>query len=999
MKSSWKKIFVVGFGTIGTYAVAQVFAKKKAEDESIDDDNPYLTSVAPAERIIGIYEGRVKTALDKIVSFGGLLVFSPVFAIISLAILIDDPGPVFFTQKRIGKDKHYVKIHKFRSMAVSTPHDIPTHKLVNPEKYITKVGRVLRKTSLDELPQIWDIFRGRMSVIGPRPALWNQDDLVRERDKYGANSVMPGLTGLAQINGRDELEIPDKAMLDGEYVAILKNGGIKAFWQDVSCFFGTVSSVLKHEGVVEGGTGTIRKIETPTAKEAGFEDYGHLKHFSIDKFAYKKVLITGEGSYIGESFKNYCDANYQNIECEIVDMVGGSWRNEDFSGYDTVFHVAGIAHADVGKISLAEQEEYYNINTNLAIECCEKCKKSGVKQFIFMSSMIVYGGKEYIDEKTIPSPSNFYGNSKWIADRMVRDMASNNFHVAVLRPPMVYGRGSKGNYSLLSRLAKLTPIFPDVENKRSMLYIENLCEFVALLSLSGEGGIYFPQNAEYSNTSKLVKTIGNIAHSTVKLNRLLSLTVFLASHIPGKIKNLTGKAFESSYYNQKLSRYEGMDYQKVSLEESINRVEGVDIALYSNDSHCEENMETDKKRHILLISQYFYPETFRVNDLAVEWVKRGYKVTVLTGIPNYPTGRFFDGYGYKQKRKEIWNGVEIIRIPLIPRGNSSNKLLNAGGMVANYLSFVISGKRWVKKNNIGADLVFTVEVSPMTQALIGVWYGERYHVPTYLNVQDLWPENIEAITGIHNKMLLGPINKIVDKIYRETDEIFATSPRFVEAIVNRKFSVDQKKVHYWPQYAEEFYRPMERGKIDGISDDDKSFKIAFTGNIGIAQGLEVLPKAAELLKEENVKFIIVGNGRYQSEFEKQIDELGVGNMFIMIPRVQAERVPEILSVCDAGFISFNRTPLWEMTIPAKLQSYIACGKAIIASASGETKRIVEEAECGICCELGNAVALADGIRELIKTDHAAMGKRARRYFDIHFNKKKLMDEMDQYIKG
>lgn len=404
-------------------------------------------------------------------------------------------------------------------------------------------------------------------------------------------------------------------------------------------------------------------------------------------------------------------------------------------------------------------------------------------------------------------------------------------------------------------------------------------------------------------------------------------------------------------------------------------------------------------KHILLISQYFYPETFRVNDMACEWVKRGYKVTVLTGIPNYPMGKYFDGYDRKHRTRETWNGVNIIRIPLVARGNSSNKLLNAVGMAANYFSFVRSGKKWVRSKEaaeLHADLVFTVEVSPMTQAMIGVWYGQRYNVPTYLYVQDLWPENVETVTGIHNRAIIGPIDRMVDKIYRETGTIFTTSPSFVKAIVERRVPVDKNKVHYWPQYAEEFYRPLPPQYIKEIPNDD-NYKIAFTGNIGTAQGLDVLPKAAELLRDESIMFVIVGDGRYQSEFERQIDEKGVRNKFIMIPRVPAEQVPVILSGCDAGFISFNKTPLWENTIPAKLQSYIACGKAIIASASGETKRVIEEAGCGVCCEIGNAEALANGIRQLMKLDTRELGKRSREYFEAHFDKKKLMDEMEEFI--
>lgn len=404
-------------------------------------------------------------------------------------------------------------------------------------------------------------------------------------------------------------------------------------------------------------------------------------------------------------------------------------------------------------------------------------------------------------------------------------------------------------------------------------------------------------------------------------------------------------------------------------------------------------------KHILLISQYFYPETFRVNDMACEWVKRGYKVTVLTGIPNYPMGKYFDGYDRKHRTREQWNGVNIIRIPLMARGNSSNKLINAAGMAANYFSFINSGKKWVKSKeatDLHADLVFTFEVSPMTQALIGIWYGKRYNVPTYLYVQDLWPENVETVTGIHNRLIIGPIDRMVDKIYRETGTIFTTSPSFVEAIVNRAKPVDRNKVFYWPQYAEEFYKPMNKQSVDEIPDDD-SFKIAFTGNIGTAQGLEVLPKAALLLKSENVKFVIVGDGRYQPEFERQINELDVRDKFIMVPRVPAEKIPEILSVCDAGFISFNETPLWMKTIPAKLQSYMACGKAIIASASGETKRVIEESGCGVCCEIGNAEAIVNGIRVLNKSDIKLLGNKARQYFEYKFNKKLLMDEMDQFF--
>ena len=187
-------------------------------EENADGVKGHLKAVGDTDYHAGIYDKYVKRAIDMVLSFMGLLVLSPFFAGIAIAIKIDDPGPVLFTQKRLGQNKKYFKLHKFRSMKMSTPHDVPTHMLENPEQYITNVGKFLRAHSLDELPQIWDIFIGNMSIIGPRPGLWNQDVLTAERDKYGANDVKPGLTGWAQINGRDELEISVKARLDGEYV-------------------------------------------------------------------------------------------------------------------------------------------------------------------------------------------------------------------------------------------------------------------------------------------------------------------------------------------------------------------------------------------------------------------------------------------------------------------------------------------------------------------------------------------------------------------------------------------------------------------------------------------------------------------------------------------------------------------------------------------------------------------------------------------------------------
>lgn len=253
-KHTFLKCAAFLFGTYAAMKTAAVIQNKKQDKEY--DNHPVLN-----EKPKTSYEKTGKKILDQILSFGGLIILSPVLLAISAAVYIDDPGPVLFTQKRVGVGKTHFKLHKFRSMKMATPHDTPTHLLENPEQYITRVGKILRKYSLDELPQIWDIFAGNLSVIGPRPALWNQDDLIAERDKYNANDVVPGLTGWAQINGRDELEIPVKAKLDGDYVKELRRDSRSGFLMDVKCFFGTLFSVAKAEGVVEGGTGEMHKQE------------------------------------------------------------------------------------------------------------------------------------------------------------------------------------------------------------------------------------------------------------------------------------------------------------------------------------------------------------------------------------------------------------------------------------------------------------------------------------------------------------------------------------------------------------------------------------------------------------------------------------------------------------------------------------------------------------------------------------------------------------------
>lgn len=285
----------------------------------------------------------------------------------------------------------------------------------------------------------------------------------------------------------------------------------------------------------------------------------------------KRVLITGANSYIGTSFEKYINEHFSDrYEVDTVDMIDGLWRDKSFSEYDTVYHVAGIAHSDSGKISAEKEKLYRSVNTDLTIETAKKAKADGVKQFIFMSSAIVYGdsapiGKEKIITKDTPvNPANCYGDSKVQAENGIKLLEDEKFKVVILRPPMIYGKGSKGNFPILEKFALKMPVFPKVQNQRSMLYIGNLVEFVRLMIENDESGTFWPQNSEYSNTSEVVKMIAEANGKKVVLIPGFEWVLKLISHFT----QIVNKAFGNLSYDQTMSEYKD-DYWHYSLADSI----------------------------------------------------------------------------------------------------------------------------------------------------------------------------------------------------------------------------------------------------------------------------------------------------------------------------------------------------------------------------------------------------------------------------------------------
>lgn len=392
---------------------------------------------------------------------------------------------------------------------------------------------------------------------------------------------------------------------------------------------------------------------------------------------------------------------------------------------------------------------------------------------------------------------------------------------------------------------------------------------------------------------------------------------------------------------------------------------------------------------ILIITQYFYPETFRVNTLCTELVKRGHSVTVLTGYPQYPQGKIYDGYGFHKPYQTEWNGAKIERINVWPRGKTPI------GLLLNCYTFVREGRKWVKRCREKFDAVYVFEVSPVTVGLPAVSYKGKFGTPIYFNVQDLWPENVEIVLGIHNKLVIGVINKIVDRIYSASDKILCSSNSFVENIAGR--GVPKDKLVFWPQFCSE---PSFDKMSKPACYSDDYFNIVFTGNIGEAQGLDLLIDTAAKLKDSKIRWFLVGDGRARERLTRRVVESHLENIVSFIGKVSEDEANCYIYFADCAYLSFQSNKLFSMTLPAKLQSYMACGTPIIAAASGESARVVNEAECGFVCEQDVDKLSEMLLQKVLKSDDLLQKRiNARQYFLQNFNMEILLRQLENLMQN
>lgn len=403
----------------------------------------------------------------------------------------------------------------------------------------------------------------------------------------------------------------------------------------------------------------------------------------------------------------------------------------------------------------------------------------------------------------------------------------------------------------------------------------------------------------------------------------------------------------------------------------------------------------DNKKHILFISQYFFPETFRGNDVAFHLAEEGHDVHVVTGIPNYPAGKFYPGYGLFKKRHEVVKGVRVTRLPIIPRGNN-NKLM----LMLNYFSYFIVGWIYIFFHALfhKYDMVFCQELSPVMGSSPAVLYKRLSHVPLYTWVLDLWPESLTAAGGINNKHVLNFFNKFVASVYKHSDKILTSSKSFDQSIL--EYGDYRDKIVYYPQWGDgvgttDLPIDFEMPKIP------EGFKIMFAGAVGESHGFECNMHAALLTKEhKDIKWIIVGDGRKLDWVKQFIKDNGLEDTVFTLGRFPSATMPLFFEKADVMLVSLKDSPLFNLYAPAKISSYMASGRPIIACLNGEGKQVIQDAACGWNVKAGDAEGLAKLVIELSQMDKSILankGAAGKAYYDEHFDKEKCLRKLNDIM--
>lgn len=399
---------------------------------------------------------------------------------------------------------------------------------------------------------------------------------------------------------------------------------------------------------------------------------------------------------------------------------------------------------------------------------------------------------------------------------------------------------------------------------------------------------------------------------------------------------------------------------------------------------------------ILVVTQRFWPENFRINDLLLQLKKRGHEISVFTGLPNYPSGKIYPGWGPFKRLSEEWEGIRIIRFPHFPQGKGKRP-----GMIVNYLSFAILGSLFAPFRVKGRyDLIFVYEPSPVTVGLPAIVLKMLRKMPIVFWVQDLWPESFEMVSGFKNRFIIKAVRMLSSFIHRASDRILVTSKAFIQPI--EKQGVAKEKISYYPQTAEGFYRPVNVGFSSIVKELPEGFRITFAGNVGVAQSVETIAKAASLTTHiPEIKWIVIGDGRNMDTIRGIVKRRNLSDTIFLLGRKKPEEMPKFFAHSDVLLLTLKKDPVFSMTIPAKLQSYMACKKPILAAVDGETGRLITQSNAGICVPAEDGMALAKAAETMFHADlemRTTWGENAYRYFKQNFEPEKMIKILEKYLQ-
>lgn len=653
----------------------------------------------------------------------------------------------------------------------------------------------------------------------------------------------------------------------------------------------------------------------------------------------KKILITGAGSYIGTSFEKYMKQWTDKYQVDTLDMIGDDWLKYDFSGYDSVYHVAGIAHSDNGKISKEKAKLYYDVNTRLTIRTAMKAKKAGVKQFIFMSSAIVYGdsapiGKmKMITNDTPVSPANCYGDSKVKAEQGLKKLEDENFKVVILRPPMIYGKGSKGNYPLMSKLAQKMPAFPYVKNCRSMLYIENLMEFVRLMIENEESGIFFPQNAEYSNTSELVKMIAAQHGKRISLVRGCTLPL----KIVGLTTGMVDKAFGNLAYEQSLSAYKE-NYHVANLYESIALTE-----------------RKVKKRALILASVASMIEQFNMDNINI-LIEHGYNVDVAC---NFKEGSTISDARIKELIMQLKKmGIVVHHIP-IPR------------RVTDIKNIVISEKQ-VKNlcNNNLYELVHCHSPIGGVVARLGACSSRKKGTKVIYTAHGF---HFYKGAPLKNWIMFYPVEKLCSYL---TDVLITIN---MEDYNFARKHMSAKRIEYIPgigldtaKFSSTVDRKSQRSKL---LLGDNNVMLLSVGELNKNKNHEIIIRALSEIENTNIYYFIAGKGDKGHYLKELADMLGV-HLSLLGYRTD---ITELLSAADIFVFSSFREGL-----SVSLMEAMASGLPCVVSKIRGNVDLIDDSKGGYLCKPNSVRDFEIALKSLI-------GCRKHQIEYGNYNKIKIKD--------